>query len=140
MAMVRITNGDVTSRVPYSAFISLYRRVGFTIVDETQDAEKPNQKVEAPKSAPKKESEPEEDEDETASQPDVPDEDDTSNEDEEFLKDILEKPLSQWSKDELQRFVKINEIDISGVTKTSEVRSLVKGYLDEIEKARAAAE
>lgn len=137
--MVRITNGDVTSRVPYSAYISLYRRIGFTIVDETQDAEKPKQNVDTTKPAPKKEPELE-DEQETASQSDVPDVDDTSNEDEEFLKDILEKPLSQWSKDELQRFVKINEIDISGVTKTSEVRSLVKGYLDEIEKARAAAE
>ena len=129
MAMILITNGDITTTVSRGAFDNQYKKMGFWAVSEDEVIEAPKP-VEKPKAEPKPEKveEPVENE--------VDEETDEASDDEAFVEDILEKPLSQWSKDELQKFVTIKDIDISGAKKTSEVRSIVKNYLDEIEKAQ----
>lgn len=141
MAMVRITNGDVTSRVPYSAYISMYKRLGFTI--EGEEPVKPQKKVETPnKEQPKEETEGvTEDESEVADETDVTEEeedeeDEEAADDEAFVEDILEKPLSQWTPDELRKFAEIKNIDTSKAKKVSEARSIIKKYLEEQEKAQ----
>ena len=51
-------------------------------------------------------------------------------EDELFLDEILEKPISQWNKDEIKRFAAINKIDISGTKNASEAKEIIKSFID----------
>lgn len=51
-------------------------------------------------------------------------------EDELFLEVIVEKPLSQWGKDEVKRFANLKEIDISGTKNANEAKALIKEFLD----------
>lgn len=133
--MVRITNGEITSRVPYSAYISMYKRLGFTI--EGEEPVKPQEKVETPKKEQPKEEVATEDESEVADEVEEEDEEDEeAADDEAFVEDILEKPLSQWTPDELKKFAEIKNIDTSKAKKVSEARSIIKKYLEEQEKAQ----
>lgn len=61
-------------------------------------------------------------------------EDSMNTEDKMFIEEILEKPLSQWTGDEMKEFVRIKGIDTSGAQKVSQVRSIIKTYLDEEQK------
>lgn len=59
-------------------------------------------------------------------------EDDNSEED--FVVELLEKPLSQWTGDEMKEFVRIKGIDTTGVQKVSQVRPIIKAYLEQQQK------
>ncbi|MDE7424979.1 MAG: hypothetical protein K2N51_15030 [Lachnospiraceae bacterium] len=60
--------------------------------------------------------------------------DGVSAEDAAFVSELLEKPLSQWSNEEVKDFVKIKNIDTSGAQKVSQVRGIIKAYLEEEQK------
>ena len=134
MSMVRITNGETTSRVPYAAYISMYKRLGFTIVGE--EPVKPQAKVEAPKKEQPKEETKEITDETDVTEEEEDEEDEEAADDEAFVEDILEKPLSQWTPDELKKFAEIKNIDTSKAKKVSEARSIIKKYLEEQEKAQ----
>lgn len=51
------------------------------------------------------------------------------SEDEIFVEEILEKPISQWSKEEVKRFATIKEIDISGTKNASEAKEIIKSFI-----------
>ena len=53
--------------------------------------------------------------------------------DEKFIDEIIEKPLSQWNKDEVKRFAALNDIDISGTKNAGEAKELIKTFLEENE-------
>lgn len=127
MALVKITNGDVTSLVSRGAYEKQYKDLGFHIVGDKP--EKKEKKAEAPKV---------EDIPEPVAEPE-PDEVDAEADGEDAeIEELLEKPLSQWSNDELKLFVTAKNIDTSSAKKTSEVRAIVKKYLDD--EAKNAAE
>lgn len=142
MAMVRITNGETASRVPYSAYISYYKKIGFVI-----DGEEPikSHKEDAPVSVEdtneqtedENAGDTEDDSDVVTGEDDSDDTQDDVDEDEAFVEDILEKPLSQWTPDELKKFAEIKDIDTSKAKKVSEARAIIKKYLDEQAKAQA---
>lgn len=46
----------------------------------------------------------------------------------EEAEDLTEKPISEWTKEELQTFAKENDIDITGL-KPKEVRERIKDFL-----------
>lgn len=50
--------------------------------------------------------------------------------DEVFAESVVEKPLSQWSKDEVKRFASINSIDITGTKSVNEAKNIIKQYID----------
>lgn len=50
-------------------------------------------------------------------------------EDELFLDEILEKPISQWSKEEVKRFAALNDIDIAGTKNANEAKSAIREFL-----------
>lgn len=54
----------------------------------------------------------------------------TLSEDEMFLIDIQEKPISQWSKEEVKRFASLKGVNISGTKNVGEAKSLIKDFLD----------
>lgn len=99
--MVKITNGVNVFEVTRGAFDGIYSRQGYKLVDEKTEAKAP----EAP-TAPEK------------------------SEDDIFVEEILEKPISQWNKEEVKRFAAIKEIDISGTKNANEAKEIIKSFID----------
>lgn len=99
--MVKITNGVNVFEVTRGAFDGIYSRQGYKLVDENAEAKAP----EAP-AAPEK------------------------SEDDIFVEEILEKPISQWNKEEVKRFAAIKEIDISGTKNANEAKEIIKSFID----------
>lgn len=130
MAMLKISNGEVTQIVSRGAYETLYKKLGFFI------AEDGSKEVSV-------ESKPVENDAVVVEDVNVDNTDndavveDSVNDSDDF-EELLEKPLSQWSNNELKSFVNAKGIDTSSAKKTSEVRSLVKKYLDN--EAKNAAE
>lgn len=54
-------------------------------------------------------------------------------EDEVFVDEIIEKPVSQWNKDEVKKFAALKGIDISGTKNAGEAKELIKAFLEENE-------
>ena len=102
--MVKITNGVNVFEVTRGAFEGIYSRQGYKLVEE----EKPEDKAQTP-GAPEK------------------------TDDEKFIDEIIEKPLSQWNKDEVKRFAALKEIDITGTKNAGEAKELIKQFLEENE-------
>lgn len=50
-------------------------------------------------------------------------------EDEKFIDEIIEKPISQWNKDEVKRFAAIKGIDITGTKNANEAKEIIKGFI-----------
>lgn len=128
MAMVKISNGEVTQVVSRGAFETQYKRLGFQIVGD-------NKATEAKKEA-KKEKKPE---------AQVPDDDDfdadaadDDTEDGDDFEELLEKPISQWNKTEVKDFAAAKGIDIHGTKNANEAKEIIKKYLDD--EAKKAAE
>lgn len=103
--MVKITNGRDIFEVTRGAFDGIYSRQGYQIIDESKSAEQ-NENAD---SIPEK------------------------TEDEMFIDEVIEKPLSQWNKDEIKRFAAIKNIDISNTKNAGEAKELIKQFLDENE-------
>lgn len=99
--MVKITNGVNVFEVTRGAFDGIYSRQGYKLVDEKAEAKAP----EAP-AVPEK------------------------SEDDIFVEEILEKPISQWNKEEVKRFAAIKEINISGTKNANEAKEIIKSFID----------
>lgn len=126
--MVKITNGSKIFEVSRGAYDSVYKGLGFHVVGTEPVEDKP------PKEKTQVLHETEGDEEE-----DAPGETEDENEPGEGLDmdALLEKPLSQWEPDELKEFVRTKGIDTAGAKKVSQVRGIVKKYLDDQAKAEA---
>lgn len=127
MAMVKISNGEVTQIVSRGAFDTQYKRLGFQIVGDNETAEV-KKVVEENKPEAK-----------------VPDDDDfdadaadDDTEDGDDFEELLEKPISQWNKTEVKDFAAAKGIDIHGTKNANEAKEIIKKYLDD--EAKKAAE
>lgn len=98
--MVKITNGVNIFEVTRGAFDGIYSRQGYTIMDEKKATSEVNT-------------------------PDVPE----KTEDEKFLDEIIEKPISQWNKEEVKRFAVLKEIDITGTKNANEAKEIIKNFI-----------
>lgn len=131
MAMVKISNGDVTQIVSRGAFETQYKKLGFHIVVD-------NQAIEAKKEV-KKAAE------ENKSDAQVPDDDvfvadaaDDDTDDGDDFEELLEKPISQWNKTEVKDFAAAKGIDIHGTKNANEAKEIIKKHLEY--EAKKAAE
>ena len=122
--MVTISNGKATFRVTAGA-VEIYKSMGFHVVNDNENDQIKSVEHKEEKAAEDVTSESEVDgsdaEDEGV-------EDDTE---EAYVTELLEKPLSQWSNEEVKEFVRIKGIDTSGAKKLSQVKDIIKAYLDE---------
>ena len=50
-------------------------------------------------------------------------------EDEKFLDEIIEKPISQWNKEEVKRFAALKGIDITGTKNANEAKEIIKDFI-----------
>lgn len=114
--MVTITNGIKIFRVSAGA-VKPYEGMGFHIAT-AEELEEINEHTED------SEDDEESGEGETG----------MSKEDAAYIEELLEKPLSQWSNEEVKEFVRIKGIDTSGAQKVSQVRAIIKTYLEEQNK------
>lgn len=122
--MVTISNGKTTFRVTAGA-VEVYKSMGFYVVDDKEnDQIKPVERKEE-KVGEDVAGEPE------ADGSDAEDEGVEDDTEEAYVTELLEKPLSQWSNEEVKEFVRIKGIDTSGAKKLSQVKDIIKAYLDE---------
>ena len=98
--MVKITNGVNVFEVTRGAFDGIYSRQGYKLVDEKAEAKAPEE-------------------------PDA-----EKSKDDIFVEEILEKPISQWNKEEVKRFAAIKAIDISGTKNANEAKEIIKSFID----------
>ncbi len=101
--MLKITNGVNVFEVTRGAFDGIYSRQGYRVMDEHEP------KIDEQLKAPEK------------------------SEDELFVESVIEKPISQWDKDEVKRFAAINEIDLTGTKNVGEAKEIIKTFLEESE-------
>lgn len=100
--MVKITNGVNVFEVTKGAFDGIYSRQGYKLVDEKAEVK-------------------------------VTEAHDTheKSKDDIFVEEILEKPISQWNKDEVKRFAAIKDIDIAGTKNANEAKEIIKAAISE---------
>lgn len=110
--MVTISNGKTTHSVTLGAFNNIYKARGFHIVGRPV--------VSAKETVKNTEAE------ENTKVAEV--------EEKSWVEDLLEKPISQWSKEETANFAKEKGIDTSYARKLSEAKDIIKEWLDEQNK------
>lgn len=122
--MVDITNGVNTITVTKGAFDGIYKHQGYTLVHDYAATDvrmlnkgpiKANDSnyigdIEIPYSD---NQEPYDENEENAEE-----------------SELLEKPISQWSQEELKAYAEENGISLEGVTKAKEARNIIKNYIN----------
>ena len=122
--MVKITNFVNTFEVTQGAYDDIFKKQGFEIVEEA-----PRKKKKATKKHVKEAvEEVEEDEWEEAEEAT---EKDYKSEEEKYVEKLMEKPISQWNKEEVKAYASIKGLDISKTQNIGEARNIIKQSIDE---------
>lgn len=126
--MVTISNGVKSFKVPSGA-VKAYEPAGYHVVGkgEEQSAETPVTGQHKPEN---------EDIDFDGEDDAEGGENQESDADDNFVAELLEKSLSQWSAEETKKFVSIKGIDTTGAKKLGDVKNIIKKYLDDEAKKK----
>lgn len=103
--MVKLTNG-IDTIIVSSGAADVYMRNGFRPVNEHMHAETIIGNIEE--------------------EPDV-----HVSDDDVYVNNLLEKPISRWTKEEVKRFASIKGINLSGAKTFNDAKDRVKSYLNE---------
>lgn len=123
--MVTISNGVKSFKVPSGA-VKAYEPAGYHVVGKGEE-----QPAEVPVKGQQK---PENEDIDFDGEDDVEGEggeNQESDADDNFVAELLEKSLSQWSAEETKKFVSIKGIDTTGAKKLGDVKNIIKKYLDD---------
>nr|UWG92015.1 MAG: Thymopoietin protein [Bacteriophage sp.] len=121
--MVKITNFVNTFEVTQGAYDDIFKKQGFELVEEA-----PRKKKKATKKHVKEAvEEVEEDEWEEAEEAT---EKDYKSEEEKYVEKLMEKPISQWNKEEVKAYASIKGLDISKTQNIGEARNIIKQSID----------
>ena len=123
--MVTISNGVKSFKVPSGA-VKAYEPAGYHVVGKGEE-----QSAEVPVKGQQK---PENEDIDLDGEDDADGEGGESQEsdaDDNFVAELLEKSLSQWSAEETKKFVSIKGIDTTGAKKLGDVKNIIKKYLDD---------
>lgn len=120
--MVTISNGREFRHVTNGAYKTIYKSKGYFIVNGKEEKESKSEPVA------KKVEEPiiSEEVNEHTSLADAIDDGEK-----EWVIELLEKPISQWSKEETASFAKEKNIDTSYAHKLGEAKDIIKRWMDE---------
>ena len=101
--MVKITNGVNVFEVTHGAFKCIYSKQGYHIVEHDTLV--------------------------------VEDafEERQKTEDDIFAEALVEKPISQWNKEEVKKFAAIKGIDIKGTENVRQAKEIIKAYLEDMD-------
>lgn len=118
--MITISNGINVRLVSTGAFETIYKKKGYHIVDGSKPVETKNVKKTKEDVTVKEEPiESKSAESETI--------EDTES---DWVTELLETPISQWSKEETAAFAKEKNIDTSNAHKLSEAKDIIKNWID----------
>ena len=104
--MVKCTNGLITIVVTSGAFKSIFEGMGYRKIE---DANSYNDKYLEDQSVSLSEE---------------------GKAEKEFVDEMVEKPIGEWSKSEVKKFAEIKKINISGTKSVSEAKAIIKEYID----------
>lgn len=113
--MVKLSNGLSTIVVPSGA-VAMYERTGFRVVKDS-DVESTIDNNES-----------------------VIDATDTEEKESEFITNLLEKPISKWTKEEVKRFANEKGININGTKSVNDAKDRIRDYINSKEKAEVEAD
>lgn len=113
--MVKLSNGLSTIVVPSGA-VAMYERTGFRVVKDS-DVENT-----------------------IDSDENVIDAADAEEKESEFITNLLEKPISKWSKEEVKRFANEKGININGTKSVNDAKDRIRDYINSKEKAEVEAD
>ena len=123
--MVDITNGINTMTVTKGAFEGIYKLQGYSLVHDYAGTITPTPVVE------------ERPDDIDEPLPDIAsdnvDEEKESSDTPIEMQEMLDKPIGQWTKEELKQFAEANDISLEGAKSVKEVREIIKAYIDSVE-------
>lgn len=127
--MVKITNFVNTFEVTQGAYDDIFKKQGFELVEEA-----PRKKKKATKKQVKEAvEEPEEDYNSTEDEWEEAEEEtgkDYKSEEEKYVEKLMEKPISQWNKEEVKAYASIKGLDISKTQNVGEARNIIKQSID----------
>jgi hypothetical protein len=103
--MIFITNGINEFEVSRGAYESIFQKQGYSIVVDTETEVVENNK------------------DAAAAEP--------AKQVDKDAEALMEKPISQWTKNEVKSFIDKKKIDVSGITSFNEVKDRVRKYIEE---------
>lgn len=98
--MVDITNKVDTYSVTKGAYEDIYKRQGFKPVKEEKEDKK--ETVEETK----------------------------KTDEEAYIEELIEKPISQWNKEEVKTYASLKNVDISNTKNIGEARNIIKQSID----------
>lgn len=98
--MVDITNKVDTYSVTKGAYEDIFKRQGFKPVKEEKEDKK-----------------------ETV-------EENKKTNEEAYIEELMEKPISQWNKEEVKTYASLKNIDISNTKNIGEARNIIKQSID----------
>lgn len=101
--MVTIKNGNNIHVVTEGAYKEIFSRLGYEIISDKEEVS-----IETPIDV---------------------DDNTMSEEDEEFILGVEEKPISQWSKTEVKKYAELKRIDITGTKNVNEAKAIIKEFL-----------
>lgn len=100
--MVKITNFVNTFEVTQGAYDDIFKKQGFELVEEDKEE---TIKEEATGK-------------------------DYISEEEKYIEELMEKPISQWNKEEVKTYASLKNIDISNTKNIGEARNIIKQSID----------
>lgn len=121
--MIKITNGSVVLTVTRGAFESIYKGMGFFNVNDVPTGLVENNE---------QHEEPELIEEEVENEDIVEIE---GNSDTDFINELIEKPISQWTKAEVKKYTDIKGIDTKGAKSVSDVKEIIKKHMEAEQRA-----
>lgn len=123
--MVKITNYVNTFEVTQGAYDDIFKKQGFELVEETPRKKKKVTKKPAKEAVEDYNS----DEDEWEEAEEATGKD-YKSEEENYVEKLMEKPISQWNKEEVKAYASLKNIDISNTKNIGEARNIIKQSID----------
>lgn len=123
--MVKITNFVNTFEVTQGAYDDIFKKQGFELVEETPRKKK--KVIKKPAKEAVEDYNSEEDEWEEAEEATGKD---YIAEEEKYVEKLMEKPISQWNKEEVKTYASIKGLDISKTQNIGEARNIIKQSID----------
>ena len=110
--MMKITNGVDIVEVTNGAYKDMFKSQGYYPYEEETNSTQDNLEL----------------------QEDIDESEDNvtkDKEEDETDSEIEEKPIGQWSKDEVKKYAKDNDIDISNTKSSKEAKEIIKNFMAE---------
>lgn len=127
--MVKITNFVNTFEVTQGAYDDIFKKQGFTLVEEDQRKKKKVTKKHIKEAVEEVEEDYSGNEDEWEEAEEAIGKD-YKSEEEKYVEKLLEKPISQWNKEEVKAYASIKGLDLSKTQNIGEARNIIKQSID----------